>query len=814
MPKISELNSITSLLDDDLLAVAHDIGGIPSTRKIKISDFANTIAAGINSAVLPSTNRSEGYLLTWDEASGEAIWQPTSPVYGYVINASDNNYNIQKHDGIIFVDPSVATGDITMILPESPDAVPGKSYIIKNIHRASDYIVRVVTATNSINIEDSYTGNITDVIELVGDTTLSVVYDGVYWRSVNQSIPRFYTSANTFAQVTLQNRSNSNNASSDFVAYNDAGDVDAGTGPFIDIGIDSSTYSNTTYGNVWRANDSYVYNANGNLIIGPSTDHTIKFIAGGTNNEDVRMTVNSSYITVNSNIHATNPYFDLYATSLAEISASTNGNGGGDETAYVWAYRNPGYAESGQFTSNSTAYSQILHTNDGIIAYNGENSTDDYSWAYTIGSYNSNSIALIYNSKEWIFNKVDGSLTLPGGLNLPMGYNTGWNYNYNLNGPTLNLSNDPTQQVIITGPTANTIYPNSQRIIIQGKRGFGSWGQNIAGEGGDVYLWGGVGGESDIGGGTGGDIKVRGGQGQANSGGYVRIEAGDAAHWNSDNFGSGGFIDITAGDVLYSGNLNNYGGSINISAGKAYDNVYNSGTITLSTGSTTYSNSSREQWVFGNDGILTLPGTIQTTGTEGNVVITSSDGYDNFNWNFANNGILTLPDHGKIIFNSANPEQYIEGTQGFHIYASDSVSISVEANTWSFGHGGALTLPGSIIGTAVDSVYVDTTIELDTTATINKLYPQAQAGSAHYHLADGSEGQIMYIVPATGGEAVSEYTTLNISHARYSNDSGASAGVINEVTDAVWWLPFRTGATSLTLIFTDGHWNLPHAVFD
>jgi hypothetical protein len=79
---------------------------------------------------------------------------------------------------------------------------------------------------------------------------------------------------------------------------------------------------------------------------------------------------------------------------------------------------------------------------------------------------------------------------------------------------------------------------------------------------------------------------------------------------------------------------------------------------------------------------------------------------ENSKWTFDTNGVLTLPDHGKIIFNTANPEQYIEGTMGFQIHASDVVSISVVANTWSFGNDGNITLPagGDILDSGGNSV--------------------------------------------------------------------------------------------------------------
>ena len=70
----------------------------------------------------------------------------------------------------------------------------------------------------------------------------------------------------------------------------------------------------------------------------------------------------------------------------------------------------------------------------------------------------------------------------------------------------------------------------------------------------------------------------------------------------------------------------------------------------------------------------------------------------------------------------------------------------------------------------------------------------------------------MYIVPAEGGEMNTHYTTMSFDSARWSNGNG----VINQ-NNASWWLPFhgsQGGHAVLTLIFTDGAWNLPHNYFD
>jgi hypothetical protein len=132
-------------------------------------------------------------------------------------------------------------------------------------------------------------------------------------------------------------------------------------------------------------------------------------------------------------------------------------------------------------------------------------------------------------------------------------------------------------QSIITGPTPAS-GSNSQRIIIQGQKAQG------AGEGGDVYLWGG---DSDA---NGGDIKIYAGDADNNesgNGGYVNIDGGTGAT-------NGGDIEITAG---YS--EGGQAGDIDIVGGATSSGV--AGDVNIRT------NNSINNWIFGIDGSLTLP---------------------------------------------------------------------------------------------------------------------------------------------------------------------------------------------------------------
>jgi hypothetical protein len=136
-----------------------------------------------------------------------------------------------------------------------------------------------------------------------------------------------------------------------------------------------------------------------------------------------------------------------------------------------------------------------------------------------------------------------------------------------------------------------------------------------------------------------------------------------------------------------------------------------------------------------------------------------------------------------------------------------------------FDYGAGGSGPTNILTTVTKDAGSSTgTIALDLTKLVNKIIPQTSGDDDQYTLADGIEGQIMYIV--AGGDLSAEYTSMKFANARWRNTSGN----IVEASNVAFWLPFGgslTGEsqntaynTSVTLIFTDGYWNLPHSIFD
>ena len=203
--------------------------------------------------------------------------------------------------------------------------------------------------------------------------------------STNFGEPLFISNANTFTDFAVQNTNNGINTSTDIALYNNLGDYAAGTGPYIDIGIDGSNYSNALYG-IYGPNDGYVYvdgaaTGGGNLILGTAQDKTIKFHAGGVNPNNLIMTVNSSYM--ESTIQTGNPYTRVYQDHNTWGTYSED-----DET----------YANSGW------AWIETSLPNANNPSFKIENKRADTNETYT-WTYNANGHLVLPSSGRIYFNQ-------------------------------------------------------------------------------------------------------------------------------------------------------------------------------------------------------------------------------------------------------------------------------------------------------------------------------------------------------------------------------------------------------------------------
>ncbi len=372
----------------------------------------------------------------------------------------------------------------------------------------------------------------------------------------------------------------------------------------------------------------------------------------------------------------------------------------------------------------------------------------------------SNSVNTNYT---WTFS-ADGGMIFPT-LTVPISDNA----TPSGTGQTIKFS-EPAQQAIIYGPASTVDFVNAERVIIQGAPGFAG----TSGEGGDVYLWAGPGGD---GGGDGGDIKIRAGRGQlAGAGGYLNFQAGQS------NTGNGGWINIESG---YS---NTYGSGGNITV-----QARSGGQVILRT---TDSIGNARDLVLDNAGATTFPGavvksTIDKTGID--IGVGTATGLVDSTWPDpivdGNYGPFTL---GVVTFTVV----VTSGVAAYTVVSTTGTSIvgQIIGNLNVSDLGGTPGNSSPIIVTSVNQAFT----ALDLTKSVNKLT------NGQFTLANGVEGQIMYLVPQSG--ITPNSVDVTVANYRIDGTTGTN-GIL---------FPFRifNGANAsyfdsgafCTLIFTDGAW--------
>jgi len=158
-------------------------------------------------------------------------------------------------------------------------------------------------------------------------------------------------------------------------------------------------------------------------------------------------------------------------------------------------------------------------------------------------------------------------------------------------------------------------------------------------------------------------------------------------------------------------------------------------------------------------------------------------------------------------FDTGNNEYYDQyfGDDGKYLKLGADGIVSIQAytpmlggETWTFSTDKTTTIPGALIQGTVAATYTSTPLPLNVKFATNKL------ADGSYTLADGVEGQIMYLVPQTG------VTPANVSVDVANFRTGGFASTNGTL------YPFRIfndanasyydSRAFCTLIFTDGAW--------
>ena len=213
-----------------------------------------------------------------------------------------------------------------------------------------------------------------------------------------------------------------------------------------------------------------------------------------------------------------------------------------------------------------------------------------------------------------------------------------------------------------------------------------------------------------------------------------------------------------------------------------------------------------QNWEFGTDGNITFPdASVQRTAYTGNYTTIAKTGAD-----INGNDVLfeiTAVDGSDvvtevIVTNSPNPV-WVANTSGlalgdidFTVNFDESGNATVIVNSGGTGHsvGETFLLPPTAVGATAP-----TPTALDITKAVNKLT------NGVYTLADGVEGQMMYLVRQTG----TTYNTVAVII--------ANARIDGLVYTSIEHYPFSYNTSGIdidTLIFTDGAWQANGGTWD
>lgn len=256
-------------------------------------------------------------------------------------------------------------------------------------------------------------------------------------------------SIDNYLQLNIQNKSATANASSDVVATADNGNESIN---YVDLGINSSAYSNVTYPIISGANNAYLYSTGNDFIIGNGTaNKNLQFFTGGyaTSNERMRITGAG-----NVGIATTSPSEKLQVDGNIRLS-------GVDRAIFFDATSDP-YAGIKTVTrSNETTELMLFAGNDVSGSYGPDrirlaSHEIHFATTNTTGGINSGDATSFYSNTTSVptrmFINEDGEVGI---------------------GTTTINSTNPEQLIVDAGSTGNNSFQN----VIVGKGNTNSYAQ-------------------------------------------------------------------------------------------------------------------------------------------------------------------------------------------------------------------------------------------------------------------------------------------------------------------------------------------------
>ena len=252
-----------------------------------------------------------------------------------------------------------------------------------------------------------------DSLTTYGDAHFGAAYLGY---DFNSALIQADSNVNSYTQLVIKNHNSGTLASADVIAVNDLGDDSS---YYIDMGINSSTYSNPDY-DISGPNGGYLYNVGGDLSIGTATSNQpIIFFSGGTKASNKIGSANSSgwyldNLTVVNNINgniagnANNAYY-LNGT----VASGYQTTAGLSANVATLTSNNSSYAY-GKTEANLNVNSAASALTSNNSAYLGGTAAAGYQ---TTAGLSANVATLTSNNSTYAYGKTEGTLNVNSASN-------------------------------------------------------------------------------------------------------------------------------------------------------------------------------------------------------------------------------------------------------------------------------------------------------------------------------------------------------------------------------------------------------------
>ena len=283
-------------------------------------------------------------------------------------------------DDVVYngIDYAIATTDFTSNSPGFVDETPGNWETIVNgadpIPAQTGNMGKLLTTDGT---DASWTNSPSISSLAVSGDTFVGANAGTFASTLTNPTLVIQSDATDYSQVAFRNLGTSANSSTDFIAYADLGDDDAG---WIDMGITSSNFNDPSF-TITGDHDGYVFmeapvstSGNGNLVLatgGNGVQNKIIFAAGGLSSDKTQMVITPD-TSVNINI-ATNA---TSSTTGALVVAGGLGVGGN-------VYINGNTNIQGTITVGGGSFeSNNLTVSDPIVFMGNTNTGDTFDLGF------------------------------------------------------------------------------------------------------------------------------------------------------------------------------------------------------------------------------------------------------------------------------------------------------------------------------------------------------------------------------------------------------------------------------------------------